>query len=192
MIPLLLQNQPQTITEIPFDLAYVVTRLGSHFCAGVPKHHSTRFPLPRSAEHSSLHIHFSHCSTVQSLCAFAQAYLALTCFNVKAGLFFALQCVIPYLLQIFLIVPFEISYPVASLIALNSSFGCSRIYRIRIRSSRSDKHLVRPDRGFDCPSLRSAARAIVVRTVLSGTLKHSEISSSFRPESLAPSINPLL
>src|SRR5436190_23771572 len=121
MIPLLLQNQPQTITEIPFDLAYVVTRLGSHFCAGVPKHHSTRFPLPCSAEHSSLHIHFSHCSTVQSLCAFAQASLASACFSVKAGRFFACQWLIPYFQQIFFIVPFNIWSPVPCLMFSNSS-----------------------------------------------------------------------
>src|SRR6267154_5463345 len=74
---------------------YVWTILGSHFCRGVRKHHSSLLPRPRSTEHSSLQATIPHSSSFQCLLFKHQASLFCACSNVSNGRRLHFQLVMP-------------------------------------------------------------------------------------------------
>jgi hypothetical protein len=99
---------PQTIVFMFLFVPYVWTILGSHFCRGVRKHHSSLLPRPRSTEHSSLQATIPHSSSFQCLLFKHQASLFCACSNVSNGRRLHFQLVMPWHLRIFLIVVVEI------------------------------------------------------------------------------------
>src|ERR1700722_17304676 len=98
----------------------------SHFWLHVRKTHSSLFPLPRSTEHSSLHIYIPHSSTLIYLCFKHQASLLAAFFSVRNGRLLALQLMMPYFAKTFLMVLWLQERAQAFLTWAYESFGLIR------------------------------------------------------------------
>src|SRR5260370_27298675 len=113
--------------------SYSCIILRSHAWFGVLNTHSALLPLPRSTEHSSLHMYNPHSSFVQYLCSRHHARRFATFASVNNGLRLARQLVMPYWLKIDLIVVRLIDRSQARMSSAYESFGCSRTLRMILR-----------------------------------------------------------
>lgn len=173
-----------------FPLVYVDIISLSHFWPGVRKTHFIRAPVPLCTEHSSLQIMVDHSLKDQSACCRTHWRRFLTAATVRKGRFLAIHLEMLCLLRIRARVSCEREVYNCLPNYLYVIFGVIRIVRRTLLSNLGSHSLGLPERGFECPSGRSAARQTVLRAPSVIQLTNFAAVAYVAPAATAPSIFP--